>query len=597
MNYRGKIVITLIVLAILGIAGWRFWDKIAPSKQVKTVDIEAVKQAAAQAATVAAQQTAKSEVAKSDAQKEADMKAKLLAGTKQASLVDSSTIPPVAGRSDYKTETKNGKMVVSFPINIWPGWAPIIVANNGMAANDDSIFYKKYGFYVDLKIIDDPVKQRDLFAAGHLQVMWGTLDMFALFGPELAKDSRTTPVIVQQIDWSNGGDGVVARHEIKTINDFRPKNGIKKKVVLAQNSPSHYFIMSLLTEANINPSEIDFKWAADAPSAAKIYVEDKNIDAFVGWSPDIYTVAEGDTSSRLVVTTHSANNLIADVYAFRNDFSRDHPDIVANMVRGIFEGMDLVRQNPDKAAAVVAAAFNLPVDDVKGMIGKDGGITTGDAHLTNYRENTKFFLDEYNPANFKVVWARATSIYQQLGAIDQPLSVGKVMAASVLAGMSQEYKDVRDLGQPVFRPGLASKSLEATDKDIITKSISIKFEPNQFVINTNYDKTIPDKLMEIGKLVGAFGYAVISIEGNTDASKRGVVSADDVRRLSYDRASAVKEALLSKYQSIDPNRIVVKGNGWDVPLPGMTDNSNTENNKANRRVDVRVVAVEEDETK
>jgi hypothetical protein len=26
---------------------------------------------------------------------------------------------------------KDGKLIVQFPINIWPGWAPIIVANNG----------------------------------------------------------------------------------------------------------------------------------------------------------------------------------------------------------------------------------------------------------------------------------------------------------------------------------------------------------------------------------------------------------------------------------------------------------------------------------
>jgi len=42
----------------------------------------------------------------------------------------------------------------------------------------------------------------------------GTLDMIALFAPELVKDSRTVPVVCQQIDWSAGGDGVVARGEI-----------------------------------------------------------------------------------------------------------------------------------------------------------------------------------------------------------------------------------------------------------------------------------------------------------------------------------------------------------------------------------------------
>src|SRR5437763_9989252 len=105
-----------------------------------------------------------------------------------------------------------------------------------MAESEASLFYHKYGFYVHLSLVDDPVKARDLFASGHSHILWGTLDMIALFAPELAKDSRTIPVVPQQVDWSAGGDGIVARGEIRNINDFRMKSGHRKKVVLAQNS-------------------------------------------------------------------------------------------------------------------------------------------------------------------------------------------------------------------------------------------------------------------------------------------------------------------------------------------------------------------------
>jgi hypothetical protein len=33
------------------------------------------------------------------------------------------------------------------------------------------------------------------------------LSTIALFAPELVKDTRTVPVVCQQIDWSGGGDG------------------------------------------------------------------------------------------------------------------------------------------------------------------------------------------------------------------------------------------------------------------------------------------------------------------------------------------------------------------------------------------------------
>ncbi len=431
MTSRGKFLLTLIFLGVVAFGVYRWWDKLAPAGPTQTNSID----------TKQIQDALKSEAA---------VASKLLAGDKAVSLVDGSAIPPVSGVSDYDKPMKNGKLVVEFPINVWPGWAPIIVANNGMEPSEASVFFKKYGFYVKLSLVDDPVKARDLFASGHSHVLWGTLDMMALFAPELARDSRTLPVICQQIDWSDGGDGVVARGDLKSINDFRPKNGKRRKVVLAQNSPSHYLIMSLLIDAGIDPATVDFKWAGDAPAAAKIFVQDKSFDAFVGWSPDIYTVSEQVKDTHIVVSTDSANHLIADVWAVRNDFYRDHPEVVANLARGIFEGIDMVRKDVPGAAKMLSAAYGLPVEDCTAMIGKDGGLVEGDAHLTNYRENVNFFLDPANPSNFEVVWSRASTIYKSLGAISNPVSSAKVKAAQILAKMSEEYKNVTDLSQPTL---------------------------------------------------------------------------------------------------------------------------------------------------
>ena len=575
MTIRGKIVLTIVLLGVVGFGVYRWWDRIAPSvhSQNQSLDVARVKE----------------EIAKA---KETPADIPLLIGTNAATFVERSGIPAVTGVSDYSKEMKDGKMVVQFPINVWPGWAPIIVANAGMEPNDQSVFARKYGFYVRLSIVDDPVKARDLFASGQSHILWGTLDMIALFAPELVKDSRTVPVVCQQIDFSAGGDGIVARGEIRTINDFRMQNGKRKKVVLAQNSPSHYLIMSLLIDAGIDPNDVDFKWAADAPSAAKIFVQDTSFDAFVGWSPDIYMVTDKLKGTRLVVTTGTANHLIADVWAVRNDFYRDHPDVVSGLVRGIFEGMDEVRKDPKTAAKALAMAFKIPEEDCGKMIGSDGGIAEGDAHLTNYRENAKFFLDPFNPANFEVVWNSASTIYKSLGTISSSVPPDKVKAASVLSAMAEAYKDVRDLSQPTFRPdALTRLSAEAGSGQVLTKAVMISFEPNKSVLNAEYDTSIPGTLEEIGRLAGKFGNAYIIIEGNTDASRKGIVPSDLVRQLSYDRADAVRRAIMDKYK-FDPNKFKVVGNGWENPLPGCTDPSNAEHNKKNRRVEVKVFPLE-----
>ena len=577
MTARGKIVLTIIILAVVGLGVARWWDKIAPKSRPTTqsLNIDEVKRAVEAAKTLPP----------------AD-EIPLLIGTNVATLVNRSGIPAVSGVSDYVKNMKDGKMVVEFPINIWPGWAPIIVANGGMEPNEQSVFFKKHGFYLRLSIVDDPVKARDLFASGQSHVLWGTLDMMALFAPELVKDSRTVPVIAQQVDWSAGGDGIVARGEIRSINDLRPKDGKRKKIVLAQNSPSHFFIMSLLVDAGIDPGEIDFRWSADAPSAAKIFVQDSTFDAFVGWAPDIYVVSEKLKGSRLVVTTSTANHLVADVWAVRNDFFRDNPQIVSDLVRGIFEGIDMVRKDPKKAASALAMAFKIPEEDCIKMVGGDGGIAEGDAHLTNYRENAKFFLDPFNPANFDVIWNSASTIYKSLGSINTIVPPAKVKASSVLAAMAEEYKEVRDLSQPRFRPdAMLTMSAEAGAGQVLVKAVQISFEPNKTGLNPEYDSSIPSTLEQIGQLAGKFGNAYIIIEGNTDSSRKGIVPADLVRQLSYDRADSVRKAIIDKYK-FDPNKFKVVGNGWDNPSPGCTDPSNAEHNKKNRRVEVKVFPLE-----
>ena len=191
-----------------------------------------------------------------------------------------------------------------------------------------------------------------------------------------------------------------------------------------------------------------------------------------------------------------------------------------------------------------------------------------------------------------MVWNSASTIYKSLGTIDAPVPAAKVKAASVLSAMSEAYKDVRDLSQPTFKPDALTKlSAEAGSGQVLTKAVTVTFEPNKSVLDTNYDHTISVTLEEIGKLAGRFGNAYIIIEGNTDASRKGIVPADLVRQLSYDRADAVRRSIIEKYK-FDPNKFKVIGNGWDNPLPNCTDPSNAEHNKANRRVEVKVFPLE-----
>src|SRR2546422_6702076 len=376
-------------------------------------------------------------------------------------------LPAVKGVSQYKWDAN--QKILRFSYNVWAGWLPVIAANHGTKPNADSIFSKKYGFRVEMVLMDDPVVARDAFAAGEVQTLWGTVDMMTLFAPELNRDSRTSPRVVQQIDWSNGGDGIVVRNAIRSVSDLKGKT-----VTLAQNSPSEYYLTSLLLSAGLRPSDIKLKYTATAFEAAAAFVADKSVDGCVSWAPDIYKIPERVAGTRILSSTSDANKLIADVYAVRADFARDHPEVVEGLIAGIFEGMDMVKEKPEDPAKWMADAFGMKPADVMGM--------RNDSHPTNLPENVQFFLNSSNPTNFERTWKNAAYVYRELGRINAPVPFDQVMDFSFIQKIDQKgaFKSQKDESVATFTPSSFRKvPAEAIKRALIEK---FKFDPNKFSI-------------------------------------------------------------------------------------------------------------------
>jgi NitT/TauT family transport system substrate-binding protein len=498
-------------------------------------------------------------------------------------------LPPVSPKAVSNYTWDKDKKIVKFPINVWIGWLPIIAANHGHKPNTDSIFYKKYGFMLDISLIDNPVDARNTFAAGKSHILWGTLDMMVLFAPELMKDSRTAPRIYQQIDWSNGGDGIVVRDSIKTVQDLKGKT-----IVFAQNSPSQYYINSLLISAGIQPGEVKPKYTSDAFQAAAAFVastgKKDQIDAVVSWAPDIYNIPEKVKGTRILSTTADANKLIADVWAVRADFAKDHPDIIKGLVSGIFEGMDKLKDETFKTQACqwMADLYGFDVADVKKML--------NDAHRTNFAENKDFFLNANNPANFERTWKTVSYVYRELGLIDAPVQFDQVMDFSVIQDLDKAgtFKNQKDEYKTAFAPTSISKV--QAESPILTQTIRINFYPNSSDIfepqhdemsnalkGTLYDPNAKTTLEKVARLAAQFEASTIAIVGHTDSSRRGQVPEDAVKKLSLARANSVKKELVEKYK-FDPNKFVVDGAGWSKPF----DESDPNNQAKNRRVEISV---------
>jgi NitT/TauT family transport system substrate-binding protein len=505
---------------------------------------------------------------------------------KEYKYIPRDKLPAVKGVSQYRWDAK--EKILRFSYNVWAGWLPVIAANHGTKPSTDSVFYKKHGFRVDMVLMDDPVAARDAFAAGEVHTLWGTADMMVLLAPELTKDSRTAPRIMQQVDWSSGGDGIVVRSSIKSAGDLR-----NKTVTLAQNSPSEYYLTSLLLSAGLRPSDLKVKYTATAFEAAAAFVADRRVDACVSWAPDIYRIPERVAGTRVLSSTSDANKLIADVYAVRADFARDHPEIVEGLISGIFEGMDEVKQNPEHAAKWMADAFGMKPEEVMSM--------RNDAHATNFAENVQFFLNASNPTNFERTWKNASYIYRELGRIDAPVPFDQVMDFSVLQKLEKSgaFAHQKDESIAAFTP--SSFRRVPAESPILTQTIRINFFPNSAnpyeaardelgntISGKLYDPNVDATLEQVARLSGQFARAVILIEGHSDSSMKGRVPVQAVRELSLARAESIRRALVEKFK-FDPNKFSIQGKGWDMPA----DASDPNNQALNRRVEISVFPPEQ----
>lgn len=506
---------------------------------------------------------------------------------KEYAYVPSQRLPDVKGVSNYRAMDAR---TVRFAINVWAGWAPIVHANGGFKPGKTWQAPGGQPFKLELVLIDDPVAMRDAYAAGDVHIGWATVDMLPLLLESLQKDSRVMPRVYQQIDWSNGGDGIVVRESIKTASDLRGKT-----VVLAQNSPSHFFALNTLINSGVEPAEVDFRFTSTAFEAAAAFNADRKIAGVVSWAPDIYNLSDVK-GNKLLVSTATANKLIADVWFARADFAKDHPDIMEGLVRGIFDAMvELDAQEAkQKVATLLAEGYSLPPADALAML--------PDAHWTNYAENREFFLNRNNPTNFERTFNTAYVMYRKIGAVASRVSFDQIADFSVIQKLAGEarYANQRSSYGINFAP-MSASAIQSESPEILTKTVVIHFFPNSWdlrkmvvkdqngkAVEEMYDPNVDFVLEEIGKLAGSYGAARIVIEGHTDGSMRGQVPESAVRELSSNRANAVKQEILHKFPSMDPNQFSAQGMGWARPA----DASDADNHAKNRRVEVKVYPLE-----
>jgi NitT/TauT family transport system substrate-binding protein len=475
-----------------------------------------------------------------------------------------------AGKSSAAVKPAGGKLnrPIKVAIVLWGGYAGGIMANGGFKPNKDSIFYKDHGIEVEIVQIDDFQASRDAFRTGGdkggVDIMWSTVDAFALEYPGLAD---LHPTCIMQYDWSRGGDAIAVGPGIKQASDLRGKT-----VSVAEGTPSHFFLLYVLSQAGLSQNDVKIVGTASAIEAAQVFKAGKT-DACVSWSPDVYMAAKARQGGKILASSREATNLIADIFVARGDFVDSYPQETAAFIEGWLKGVDMANDDPEAAARMMQANFaGISVDDARGMF--------ADVKLPTAAENRQFFeLDQNTLIGYDDLYSAASNIWRKVGLLKDTTRPDITHDTSFLEAATKNWANAKAAPAPQtefeFKPAPAEVKQSTP---IVTKRITIYFASGSSTLDPNAQMV----LEQAAELAQTFGSAYLKVSGNTD----NVGTHDTNVTLSRKRAQAVADYLVSKY-GFPRDKFIVEGHGPDNPV---ASNSTDEGKAKNRRTDFEVIA-------
>lgn len=512
------------------------------------------------------------------------------------------------------------------PVITWGGDIATIYANGSQGKTAKGSIFSKHGLNYRLVREDDFTNQLKNYISGNTPFLRGTMGMVQAASDLLSKDSNLKPVVFYQMTWSAGGDALVVKPNIRTAKDLKGKT-----VALQAYGPHVDYFAKVLDDAGLSFSDVKVKWLPDltgtdnSPMAA-LYESD--IDAVFVIIPDALALTSGGNvgtgaedsvkGARILMSTKTANRVIADVYAVRSDYYKKHQGEIRSLTQALMEGADKTKQvvsarnnSQPEYRKLMSSAAEILLDSPDAIADTEG--LYADCEFVYLAGNNSFFADQNYPRRFSKI----------LGEINQSLGQLNLISKSNLIGSASfNYKtfnamssSVPEVSKPKFNKEQLSalvsrKQQQGALSEGELFSFEVFFGPNQNSFPVDLYQSEFSKVVD---LAATYGGAVITVEGHSDPmgylrAKKGnkppVVLGrikQSAKNLSVSRAQSVRDSIIeyanSNSISLDISQFEPIGHGITSPATGICGSDpcppKTEAEwRSNMRVVFRIIQIE-----
>ena len=401
-----------------------------------------------------------------------------------------------------------------------------------MTTQPGSIF-DQMGIKVNINIINDATASSNALITGELNAAGYTTNRTAFLSGKF-QEAGLDVVMPVFTNYSSGGDGIIAKTGINTVNDL-----LGKKIGV--------------------PRFEDASETGEAFYAGQL-------DVAATWQPYL-SYATNSADAHILFSTSASKSLIMDGIVFRSDFAQANPDVVTAFIDGIFQANEMYTTEFDYIREVMPMFAGVSDEDIAAQC--------GDAELMGYAEN-KEVLDSTAPS----VYADMCDIWESLGETVNRKASMTLFDSQYLTPLADKYSSATTNSESVELT--EEQKQEIVDYEaLLTRSMTVEFvaDTAQFK-NPDEAYAIMDEFVTIANTLDG---AIIQVEGNINARNY----TDSGQALSAERAKAVAKYFIAC--GIDPNRLITVGNGNTKMLvdPGASDAY------LNRRTDVFFKIIEE----
>lgn len=466
--------------------------------------------------------------------------------------------------SSSNQNTSSDDATINLSLDEWIGWKPII---DGVALG----YYDAEGIDVNINVINDATQSSNALIKGDLNAAGYTINRTAFLSNKFT-EAGVDVVMPYVTNYSNGGDGIIAKSNIQSVNDL-----VNAKIAVPEFSEAETLVAWFVDKSDLSQEDKDkimdnLIMFATPDEAAKAFFAGQ-VDVAATWEPYL-TQAQNMTDCHILFDTSSSSNLIMDGIVFRKDFVEAHPDVVEKFIRATLKASENYTTEFDAIRSVMPMFSTSSDDEIIS--------NAGSAKLTTWKDN-KDILN----GTAKTIYTDMCDIWKSLGEAVNRDIVDSVFDDTYIEAIANDFSSTEtSIGNDKTVVTEDNKQSVLDTQALLTKSASVNF-----IINTSKFSE-PDvasqtlnEFIEIAKVLDG---TIIEIAGNTDPNPGSDPTDEYNRKLSEQRAEAVKKYFVMN--GIDANRIVTVGNGSSNPV---APNDTEENKAKNRRTDVSFKIIEQ----